>query len=159
MPFPFRWQSSIFTGSDCGVAWRQSCFPILWRSSLWVEYSKYWKRIPSNQWPSCFREHLDLTILNFTRVSLSQHTWLPPMLWHWYMITGLPPWLFSPTSRQFWDLEFLIWCKYGQKNNSEIQPHFCNMYRVFYCSTYGQKETWLTAPNFSGVKSGMKASG
>lgn len=93
-------------------------------------------------------------IPNLTKVALVLEgacTWLPPMLWHWYMITGLPPWLFSPTSRQVLDPEFRIWTH--NAGLLKIQQQ-----RVVCCVTSIQK-LWLTDPNFSGVKSGMKASG
>lgn len=35
-------------------------------------------------------------------------TWLPPIPWHGYMMSGFPPWLFSPTSRQLLVPSFLI---------------------------------------------------
>lgn len=41
---PLRWHTSIFTASGCGGAWRHNSFPMLWRSSLWEEYSKYCER-------------------------------------------------------------------------------------------------------------------
>lgn len=41
-------------------------------------------------------------------------------------------------------------------NKSKIQPQF---YTTCAISTNRQRETWLTAPNFTGVKSGMKTSG
>lgn len=36
-------------------------------------------------------------------------TWLPPIPWQGYMMSGFPPWLFSPTSRQLLVPLFLIW--------------------------------------------------
>lgn len=41
-------------------------------------------------------------------------TWLPPIPWQGYMISGFPPWLFSPTSRQLLVPSFLI-CKAGKR--------------------------------------------
>lgn len=146
VPFPFSWHSSILTCSGWSKAWRQSCFPMLWRSSLWDEYSKY-----CNKRFSSHNSELQLTF--FISQTLVYCTWLPPMLWHMYIITGLPPWLFSPTSKQVSDPKFLIWWKQRPGKTVNKLPFLCTTNRLI------GAQTWLTAPNFSGVKSGTKISG
>lgn len=137
VPFPFRWHSSIFTWFGLGVAWRHSCFPMLWRTSFWDEYSKYWKVQSSNQRPDC-----PLNDQKFFFSCVCHCTWFPPMLWHIYMITGLPPWLFSPTSRQVPDPEFLIWCKHIQQIILTSKVRNCATYRRVENMTYCSKLFW-----------------
>lgn len=47
------------------------------------------------------------------------------MLWQWYMMTGLPPLLFSPTSRHILEPRFLIWNKRGHK-----KIKYCHDYKA-----------------------------
>lgn len=71
----------------------------------------FWKELQAVQMCCTDKDYYILSSnLNFIRVS--HCTWLPPMLWQVYMIIGLSPWLFSPTSRQLCDPEFLICYKH-----------------------------------------------
>lgn len=76
---------------------------------------------------------LFIWILNFM-FFLRSCTWLPPMLWHTYMITGFPPWLFSPTSRQVLDPRFFNWRTHRHKNTfKDTQRKSSNMCWTSYC--------------------------
>lgn len=61
-------------------------------------------------------------------------TWLPPMLWHTYMIIGFPPWLFSPTSRQVLDPRFFNCRVHRHKNTfKDMQRKSSNTCWTLYC--------------------------